>query len=107
MNRKTFNKKFSKKVKTDNTSEYFKKVFIALSVQTGCPKQATNKYLRLLQKRLFIEKSSFLKILGSLPVLGLRVLGTDLPSRKDYGLRVRKGPFPDLFKWHFRKLQLL
>lgn len=49
-----------------------------------------------------------MKVLAAQPILGLRVLGNDLPSNSDYGLKVRsRTGFPVVFSWHYQKLKAL
>jgi hypothetical protein len=101
-------KRRSKKVKQDNELENFKKIFFALSAQTGCPSRATTKYYRFIESRITSEGAGFLKILAAQPILGLRVLGRDFPSNLDYGLKVRsRTGFPVVFSWHYQKLKAL
>jgi hypothetical protein len=86
----------------------FRKVFLALSKQCGCPEEASNKYLSLIEKRINCEGAGFLKVLAAQQVLGLRVLGNDLPKPEDYGLKVRKRTgFPYIFSWFYSKLAVL
>jgi hypothetical protein len=109
MKRNTFfSENVSKTVKQDNDLENFKRIFFALSTQTGCPHRATAKYYRFIESRILYEGAGFLKILAAQPILGLRVLGSDLPSNLDYGLKVRsRTGFPVVFSWHYQKLKVL
>jgi len=84
------------------------KVFLALCLQCGCPKEASNKYLNLIVNRINCEGAGFLKVLSAQQILGLRVVGNDLPKPADYGLKVRKRTgFPKLFAWFYAKLAVL
>jgi predicted solute-binding protein len=84
------------------------KVFTALSKQCGCPQEASNKYFNLMCHRINSEGAGFLKVLAAQQVLGLRVVGNDIPKPADYGLKVRKRTgFPILFAWFYSRLAQL
>ena len=102
------NRRVSEPVHTVEVRRAFKKIFFALSRQTGCPNRATNKYYNLIEARLRNEGAGFLKILAAQPILGLRILGKDIPDPSDYGLAVRsRTSFPYLFAWHYAELNRL
>jgi hypothetical protein len=95
-------------VRAGSELKVLSKVFIALCTQCGCPRKASNKYLNLIVKGINCEGAGFLKVLAAQQVLGLRVVGNDMPKPRDYGLKVRKRTgFPILFAWFYSKLDVL
>jgi hypothetical protein len=99
------NRTYFETVRTGNDRIALQKIFFALSRQTGCPEAATNKYFNLIMHGIEHEGAGYLKILAALPILGLRVLGNDMPQAGDFRLKVRsRTGFPKLFAWHFQEL---
>jgi len=100
------NKKSAEKVDPKDI-EGFYEIFTALSLQTGCPKKESDRYFLYMVSRLRSERNGFLKILAALPVLGLRVLGNDIPLRHEYLLPTKRNGLPKPFGWYFGRLRSL